>query len=575
MFKPFVFPRHYKPYTSGGRIVDREPFGAGLNQCVICPVNSSMVAETIDKKNQNWFVRTRDANDLIIQVGDSNFHLHKLSMVMRSGYLNRLVFQTSNGHERDTSLKICIDNLPGGSKIFELVVKFCYGWKVDLTAANVAPLYCAAHFLEMSDDFEVGNLMSKTEAFLSFLIFSSWKDTFRILKSCESISSWAKDFKITKRSSEAIAWKACKNHKKFSHEDDDMQCFSVLPNNVENSKVEDALDNWWFEDVSSLRVDHFIEVVQSLKCRGMRADLVGSCIAHWTVKWLSRITSGLDSMTPKHMTHQYVRVTTECLIKVLPVEEKSVTCNFMLHLLKIGFVTKVNSDLLSLLERRITFLLDQCRPLDLLVRNYGDKDSVYDVNLVTRVVLAYVSIVSRSITPKMFAVGRLVDGYLTLVAKDENLKMSNFRLLVEALPKEARFCDDNLYRAIDMYLKAHPSLTEEERMALCGFLEYHRLSQEAREHVAKNDRLPVTITARFILLEQVNMTRSMTAIGSNYRRTNTQAIVRVNKGVGKGWMNSQKELNMMTKEVETMRVQLNDLHMCKLKLQNQLKGCIV
>ncbi|KAL6139251.1 hypothetical protein ACLB2K_064528 [Fragaria x ananassa] len=47
----------------------------------------------------------------------------------------------------------------------------------------------------------------------------------------------------------------------------------------------------------------------------MRADLVGSCIAHWTVKWLSRITSGLESMIPKHMTHQYVRVTTECLIK--------------------------------------------------------------------------------------------------------------------------------------------------------------------------------------------------------------------------------------------------------------------
>lgn len=112
-------------------------------------------------------------------------------------------------------------------------------------------------------------------------------------------------------------------------------------------------------------------------------------------------------------------------------------------------------------------------------------------------------------------------------------------------------------------------------MSLCGSLEYHRLSQEAREHVMKNDRLPLKITTRFILLEQVNMTRSMTAIGSNYRRTKTQAIVRVNKGLGKGWMNSKKEINLMTKEVETMRVQLNDLQMCKLKLQNQLKRCII
>lgn len=52
-----------------------------------------------------------------------------------------------------------------------------------------------------------------------------------------------------------------------------------------------------------------------------------------------------------------------------------------------------------------------------------------------------------------------MDGYLTLVAKDENLKMNTFQSLVEALPKEARFCDDNLYRAIDMYLKVSSSIS--------------------------------------------------------------------------------------------------------------------
>ena len=41
----------------------------------------------------------------------------------------------------------------------------------DLTASNVAPLYSAAHSLQMSDDLEQGNLMSKAVAFLSFLYF--------------------------------------------------------------------------------------------------------------------------------------------------------------------------------------------------------------------------------------------------------------------------------------------------------------------------------------------------------------------------------------------------------------------
>ena len=44
--------------------------------------------------------------------------------------------------------------------------------KVDLTTSDVAPLYCAAHSLEMSDDLEQGNIMFKAEVFLSFLFFT-------------------------------------------------------------------------------------------------------------------------------------------------------------------------------------------------------------------------------------------------------------------------------------------------------------------------------------------------------------------------------------------------------------------
>ncbi|KAF3454447.1 hypothetical protein FNV43_RR04894 [Rhamnella rubrinervis] len=542
--------------------------GGKHNQCVIFPANVSMVAEAMERRNKNWIVLTKVANDLIIQVGDSSFHLHKLPMISRCGYLNRLLFQKSNGG-RDTSISIQIDNFPGGAKTFELVIKFCYGWKVDLTAANTAQLYCAANFLEMSDELQHGNLISKTEVFLSFLIFSSWKATFQILKSCESISSWAKELQILKRCSESIAWKACTNPQAFSCGEND-----TLENGVYKSKPEEV-DNWWFEDVSSLQIDHFIEVIQSLKGKRMRPEVVGSCISHWTAKWLSPITFGLDLLKPKNMAHQLQGFTIECLIRVLPTKENSVTCNFLLTLLKVGLIMKINSDLLNILERRIASMLEKCRVPDLLVKNYEDNDSVYDVGIVIRVVQTYVSFISSNQRPKIFAVGRLVDGYLTLVARDENLTVTNFQSLAEALPLDARYCEDNLYRAIDMFLKAHPNSTEEERVSACRFLGYHRLSQEAREHVMKNDRLPLKITARFILLEQVNMSKSVKAMGSNYLRTKSQAIVRVTKSLGKGWMSSRKELKQMSKEVETMKMQLKDLQMCKMKLQGQLKKCTI
>ncbi|KAJ8572918.1 hypothetical protein K7X08_009429 [Anisodus acutangulus] len=133
---------------------------------------------------------------------------------------------------------------------------------------------------------------------------------------------------------------------------------------------------------------------------------------------------------------------------------------------------------------------------------------------------------------------------------DENLVARSFSSLVNSLPKEARFCDDNLYRLIDMYLKEHPDLTEEERSSICRKMEYHKLSQEARTHAMKNDRLSDNIRTQFILVEEVNMTRLLTSDSSSYQRTKTQTIMKVSNGPGKSWMNSsQKEMKTMKQEV--------------------------
>lgn len=374
-------------------------------------------------------------------------------MVSRSGYLNRIVFQRTSNMEKRTSTCIQIDDLPGGPEVFELVVKFCYGWKVEVVASNVAPLLCAASFLEMSDDLEPGNLISKTESFLSFVILTSWKETFQIFKSCESISSWAKDLQILKRCSEAVAWKACINPKTFHFEDNNAQCLNFLVDNNSKAKVEDIADNWWFEDVSALRIDHFIEVIELIKTKGMKSGLVGSCIAHWTSNWLSRITVGIDNQTPMHLRQQLLRVTTESLIRILPAEENSVSCNFLLYLFKLGLMMNVNCQLLNKLEKRLSFLLEKCRVPDLLVKNHGENDSVYDVEIIIKVVKSYASSVLGNSESRIFAVGKLVDGFLTLVARDKNLTIQNFHSLIEALPRRARHCHDKLYRAIDMYLK--------------------------------------------------------------------------------------------------------------------------
>lgn len=88
----------------------------------------------------------------------------------------------------------------------------------------------------------------------------------------------------------------------------------------------------------------------------------------------------------------------------------------------------------------------------------------------------------------------------------------------------------------------------------------------------KNDRLPTKLRTELILLEQVNMARSVTAAGADFRRTKAQTIIRVSERSENEWMRSRKEIKMMKKEVETMKLQLHQLNMCKIELQKQVKS---
>ena len=183
----------------------------------------------------------------------------------------------------------------------------------------------------------------------------------------------------------------------------------------------------------------------------MRSKLVGSCIVHQTVKWFSQNTFGLHNLAPKHLNHHLQRDTTECLINVLPMAKNSVSCNSLLHLLKVGLTIKINSELLKL--QKNCFYVGSLSCSRSLVKNNGDNDNGYSVGIVIRVVESYVTFVSSKPAPKIFSFGRLIDSYLTLVARHKNLSPTSFQSLAEKLPKDSQYCDDNLHRTIDMYPK--------------------------------------------------------------------------------------------------------------------------
>ncbi|KAJ7953546.1 BTB/POZ domain-containing protein [Quillaja saponaria] len=98
--------------------------------------------------------------------------------------------------------------------------------------------------------------------------------------------------------------------------------------------------------------------------------------------------------------------------------------------------------------------------------------------------------------------------YLQEIARDVNLPLSKFLAIAEAIPEFARLDHDDIYRAIDNYLKAHPELNKSERKRLCRVLDCKKLSMEVCMHAAQNELLPLRVVVQVLFFEQARAATS-------------------------------------------------------------------
>ncbi|CAI0405093.1 unnamed protein product [Linum tenue] len=146
------------------------------------------------------------------------------------------------------------------------------------------------------------------------------------------------------------------------------------------------------------------------------------------------------------------------------------------------------------------FALDEARLDDLLVcGNGGGGGSVYDVDLVIRLVRIFVNSMNQNQSQKMRRVVRVIDEYLREISPDHNLNMPKFVEVAESLPKSARDSFDGVYRAIDIYLESHPTLSFKERSRLCRCLNFDKLSMETCKEIAKNPKFPPTVAVQALM----------------------------------------------------------------------------
>ncbi|XP_027345616.1 BTB/POZ domain-containing protein At1g67900 isoform X2 [Abrus precatorius] len=495
-------------------------------------------------------VASEVSSDLIIQVKATRYLLHKSP--------------DSPQHQI-----VQLPDFPGGVEAFELCAKFCYGITITLSAYNIVAVRCAAEYLQMSEDVEKGNLIYKLEVFFNSCILHGWKDSIVTLQTTKALPLWSEDLAIASRCIETIASKVLSHPSKvsLSHShsrrirDDVSSC-----NGTESLRHKSTSKGWWAEDLAELSIDLYWRTMIAIKSGGKTpSNLIGDALKIYASRWLpnirknghvkKEIESDSDSDSASEITTKH-RLLLESIVTLLPSEKGSVSCSFLLKLLKVANILNASASSKVELARRVGLQLEEATVNDLLIPSVSNtKDMLYEVDLVMTILeqftlqgqspptspprsrLAFERRRSRSAENINFEfqesrrsssashssklkVAKLVDRYLQEVAKDVNLPLCKFIALAESIPEFARHDHDDLYRAIDTYLKAHPELNKSERKRLCRILDCKKLSVEACMHAAQNELLPLRVVVQVLFFEQARAAASggkVTDMPSNFK----------------------------------------------------------
>ncbi|KAK7372238.1 hypothetical protein VNO80_05612 [Phaseolus coccineus] len=460
------------------------------------------------ERTGQWIFSPEIPTDVIVAVGEADFSLHKFILAAKSNYIRKVIMES----EESDLTRIDLTNIPGGQEAFEKVVKFCYGVNFEITVQNVAPLHCAAVFLQMTDEYCDGNLAGRTEDFLSQVGVSTLHSAVAVLKSCRQLLPLAAEVTVIDRCVDVISSKACR----------------------EVNFPSQSPPNWWTEELAVLDVDSFAKVIAAMKQRGARYLSVAGALITYTERALRELVrdhsgggrgilsahSG-DSDSESRKSEQ--REVLQSIVPLFPAEKAAFPINFLCCLLRCAIYLRASTACKRELEKRVTEILEHVTVDDLLVLTFTyDGERLLDLDSVRRIISGFVekeksttvfnagANFNEHFSPAMQRVAKTIDAYLAEIAAYGELPISKFNGISILVPGGARKSDDDLYRAVDIYLKAHPNLDEIEKEKVCSVMDPLKLSYEARVHASKNKRLPLQIVLHALYYDQLHL-RSGTA----------------------------------------------------------------
>ncbi|KAI5408295.1 variant 2, ATPase of 26S proteasome regulatory subunit 4 [Lathyrus oleraceus] len=415
--------------------------------------NPNRLSLAMERTGQ-WVFSQDIPTDVIVEVGEARFCLHKFMLVAKSNYIRKLILES----DESELTRIDLSDIPGGPGIFEKTAKFCYGVNFEITVQNVAVLRCAAEFLQMTDQYCDNNLAGRTDEFLSKVAFFTLTGSVAVLKSCQHLLPYADDLDIVKRCIEATSAKACSE--------------ANFPSR--------SPPNWWTEELAVLDIEIFGRAITGMKQRGAKPPTIASALITYTERWLQELvrnhsgngirSSGFDDSDSRSRQRELL----ESIVDLFPSDKAAFPVNFLCCLLRCAIHLRASTVCKTELEKRISAILEHVTVDDLLVMSLSyDGEKLFDLESVRRIVSVFMEKqkstavftpvdLRESCSGTMHRVAKTVDIYLAEIAAYGELSISKFNGIAILIPKHARKVDDDLYRAVDIYLKVKTQFKEKE-----------------------------------------------------------------------------------------------------------------
>ncbi|XP_031260708.1 BTB/POZ domain-containing protein At5g17580-like [Pistacia vera] len=397
--------------------------------------------------------------------------------------------------------------IPVDSEILEVVARFCHGFEVEMSTEIVIPLICVAYCLEMTETHAKNNLLSQAYNFFQSKVLPSWNETIKVCRVAENFLQQAIYLGLVDSCLESLIAKALVDPHLLllgepmirNHASDDQIC-----NNPNARRRLLFLNNGDFEDLTTLSLQLYEPLILSMNKQRVPSEYVAASICQYAKRWVFASTSN-------NISRNSQREIIEAVEGLLPLEKGLISCTLLFEMLRYAIALDASCDCRTGFEIRIGKQLEQATVKDLLIPSKGyAKEVQYEIECLKRILKNFYGSYCNSSSAGFMTVAELIEEFMAEVASDIDLKMETFISIANiatttssALGTERNL--DGIYRGIDIYLEKHKYLTEIEREEICKVLDWEKMSVEACEHAAKNERLPLRVIVQVLFVTQLQL----------------------------------------------------------------------